>query len=111
MMTTATLSLVILFSSLTHGLPNGIPTGNYITRSESYQGSYPLYYYGQQLAPYGYGQYMVPAYYSSGQGAFAGQNYGYTGRATSNGAVNVSHFLHQDTPVTLLLLKPATFFI
>ncbi|PLW16020.1 hypothetical protein PCANC_16597 [Puccinia coronata f. sp. avenae] len=88
MMTTATLSLVILFSSLTHALPNGIPTGNYITRSESYQGSYPPYYYGQQLAPYGYGQYMAPAYYSSGQGAFAGQNYGYTGRATSNGAVN-----------------------
>ncbi|PLW16009.1 hypothetical protein PCANC_16596 [Puccinia coronata f. sp. avenae] len=88
MMTTATLSLIILSSSLINALPNGIPTGNYITHSESYQGSYPSYYYGQQLAPYGYGQYMAPAYYSSGQGAFVGQNYGYTGRAISNGAIN-----------------------
>ncbi|PLW14853.1 hypothetical protein PCASD_15819 [Puccinia coronata f. sp. avenae] len=67
---------------------DGIPTGNYITHSASYQGSYPSYYYGQQLAPYGYGQYLAPAYYSSGQGAFVRQNYGYTGRGISNGAVN-----------------------
>ncbi|PLW25874.1 hypothetical protein PCASD_23504 [Puccinia coronata f. sp. avenae] len=67
--TTATLSLIILFSSLINALPSGIPTGNYITHSASYQGSYPSYYYGQQLAPYGYGQYLAPAYYSSGQGA------------------------------------------
>ncbi|PLW34272.1 hypothetical protein PCANC_17678 [Puccinia coronata f. sp. avenae] len=85
--TTATLSLIILFSSLINALPSGIPTGNYITQSESYQGSYPSYYYGQQLAPYGYGQYLAPAYYSSGQGALVRQNYGYTGRSISNGAV------------------------
>ncbi|PLW56367.1 hypothetical protein PCANC_03406 [Puccinia coronata f. sp. avenae] len=87
MMTTASISLVILFSALANALPSGIPTENYVTRS--YQGSYPSYsYYGQQLPPYGYGQYFGPAYYGPGQGPFVGQNYGYTSRVISNGPTN-----------------------
>lgn len=89
-MTTASISLVILFSALANALPSGIPTENYVTRS--YQGSYPSYsYYGQQLPPYGYGQYFGPAYNGPGQGPFVGQNYGYTSRVISNGPTNVSH--------------------
>ncbi|PLW36271.1 hypothetical protein PCANC_19858 [Puccinia coronata f. sp. avenae] len=78
MMTSAILSLVILFSSLTNALPSDYPSGNYVSRS--YQSTYPSYNYGQQLPAYGYGPDMGPAYYGPGPGPFVGQKLGYPGR-------------------------------